>query len=43
MNATDVRSKLGARFDNPEVIGGMPLAAARTAGLGARLGSTIRR
>ena len=25
MNATDVRSELGARFDNPEVIGGMPL------------------
>ena len=25
MNATDVRSELGARFDNPEVIAGMPL------------------
>ena len=25
MNATDVRSELGSRFDNPEVIGGMPL------------------
>jgi uncharacterized protein with beta-barrel porin domain len=25
MNSTDVRSELGARFDNPEVIGGMPL------------------
>jgi len=25
MNATDVRSELGARFDNPEVIGGMPI------------------
>ena len=25
MNATNVRSELGARFDNPEVIGGMPL------------------
>ena len=25
MNATDVRSELGARFDNPEVVAGMPL------------------
>ncbi len=25
MNATDVRTELGARFDNPEVIAGMPL------------------
>jgi len=25
MNATDVRSELGSRFDNPEVIGGVPL------------------
>jgi outer membrane autotransporter protein len=25
MNATDVRSELGGRFDNPEVIAGMPL------------------
>ena len=25
MNTTDVRSELGARFDNPEVIAGMPL------------------
>jgi uncharacterized protein with beta-barrel porin domain len=25
MNATDVRSEVGARFDSPEVIGGMPL------------------
>ena len=25
MNATDVRTELGARLDNPEVIGGMPL------------------
>jgi autotransporter-associated beta strand protein len=25
MNATDVRSELGARFDNPIVVGGMPL------------------
>ena len=29
MNATDVRSELGARFDDPEVIGGMPLLLAR--------------
>jgi uncharacterized protein with beta-barrel porin domain len=25
MNATDVRTELGGRFDNPEVVGGMPL------------------
>ena len=25
MNATDIRTELGARLDNPEVIGGMPL------------------
>ncbi len=25
MNATDVRSELGARFDKPEVVAGMPL------------------
>jgi uncharacterized protein YhjY with autotransporter beta-barrel domain len=25
MNATDVRSELGTRFDNPEVVGGVPL------------------
>ncbi|MGO9700231.1 MAG: autotransporter domain-containing protein [Xanthobacteraceae bacterium] len=25
MNATDVRSELGGRFDNPEVVGGVPL------------------
>ena len=25
MNATDIRTELGTRFDNPEVIGGMPL------------------
>jgi uncharacterized protein with beta-barrel porin domain len=27
MNATDVRSKLGVRFDSPEMIGGMLLRA----------------
>ena len=25
MNATDIRTELGARLDNPEVVGGMPL------------------
>jgi outer membrane autotransporter protein len=25
MNATDVRSELGGRFDNPTLVGGMPL------------------
>ena len=25
MNASDVRTELGGRFDNPEVIAGMPL------------------
>ena len=31
MNATDVRSELGARFDDPTLVDGMPLISARAA------------
>ena len=38
MNATDVRSELGARFDDPMLLYGKPLHPVRARGLGARLG-----
>ena len=36
MNATDVRTELGARFDSPTVVDGMPLTSSRASCLGAR-------
>ena len=36
MNATDVRTELGARFDSPAVVAGMPLTSSFASCLGAR-------